>query len=214
MVLGAGGHAAALTDVIEQRNDVLLAVVGRADRPWPVPVLSTDAEALDFAMSRSAGIALGIGDNAARLGPLASPQVVALARALVSPTAHVSASARLAAGVSVLTGAHVGPSVDLAQGVLVNTHAVVEHDVVVGPGSHLAPGSILTGGCVVGSRVLIGAGAVVLPGTVIGDDVVVGAGAVVTRSVPDGWTVVGNPAARSRSQALPSPGVDVSRSAR
>lgn len=40
----------------------------------------------------------------------------------------------------------------------------------------------------------IGAGAVILPGVVIGENAVVGAGAVVTKSVPDGVTVVGNPA--------------------
>jgi acetyltransferase-like isoleucine patch superfamily enzyme len=40
----------------------------------------------------------------------------------------------------------------------------------------------------------IGAGAVILPGIRIGKKAVVGAGAVVTRDVPDGATVVGNPA--------------------
>ena len=46
----------------------------------------------------------------------------------------------------------------------------------------------------IGRRAFIGAGAVILPGVRIGNDAVVGAGAVVTRSVPDGVTVVGNPA--------------------
>lgn len=40
----------------------------------------------------------------------------------------------------------------------------------------------------------IGAGAVILPGVRIGCGAVVGAGAVVTKDVPDGVTVVGNPA--------------------
>ena len=40
----------------------------------------------------------------------------------------------------------------------------------------------------------IGGGAVILPGITIGAGAMVGAGAVVTRSVPDGATVVGNPA--------------------
>lgn len=40
----------------------------------------------------------------------------------------------------------------------------------------------------------IGSGAVILPGVHIGLRAVVGAGAVVTRDVPDGVTVVGNPA--------------------
>ena len=42
----------------------------------------------------------------------------------------------------------------------------------------------------------IGAGAVILPGVTIGENAVIGAGSVVTKDVPDGVTVVGNPARR------------------
>jgi maltose O-acetyltransferase len=51
----------------------------------------------------------------------------------------------------------------------------------------------------IGSNVWIGAGALILPGVTVGDDALVGAGSVVTRDVPDGATVVGNPA-RVRDQ--------------
>lgn len=43
-------------------------------------------------------------------------------------------------------------------------------------------------------RASVGTGAIVLPGVVIGAGAMVGAGAVVTADVPDGVTVVGNPA--------------------
>jgi maltose O-acetyltransferase len=46
----------------------------------------------------------------------------------------------------------------------------------------------------IGPNAWIGGGAIILPGVTIGADAVVGAGAVVTRDVPDGVTVVGNPA--------------------
>jgi maltose O-acetyltransferase len=46
----------------------------------------------------------------------------------------------------------------------------------------------------IGQNVWIGGGAIILPGLTIGDDAVVGAGAVVTRDVPEGVTVLGNPA--------------------
>lgn len=47
---------------------------------------------------------------------------------------------------------------------------------------------------VIGERCLIGSGAVILPGITIGNDVVIGAGALVTKDVPDGATVLGQPA--------------------
>lgn len=43
-------------------------------------------------------------------------------------------------------------------------------------------------------RAALGSGAVILPGLTIGVEAIVGAGAVVTEDVPDGATVVGNPA--------------------
>jgi len=48
-------------------------------------------------------------------------------------------------------------------------------------------------------RAAVGTGAVILPGVTIGVEAVVGAGAVVTRDVPDGATVVGNPARELRA---------------
>lgn len=46
----------------------------------------------------------------------------------------------------------------------------------------------------IGANVWIGAAALILPGVTVGDDAIIGAGAVVTRNVPQGATVVGNPA--------------------
>lgn len=46
----------------------------------------------------------------------------------------------------------------------------------------------------IGRNVWIGGGAILLPGVTVGDDAVIGAGSVVTRDVPEGATVVGNPA--------------------
>jgi dTDP-4-amino-4,6-dideoxygalactose transaminase len=54
---------------------------------------------------------------------------------------------------------------------------------------------------------VIGAGAIILPGLTIGEKAVVGAGAVVTKDVPDGVTVVGNPAkqinVKTKSMKIP-----------
>jgi maltose O-acetyltransferase len=46
----------------------------------------------------------------------------------------------------------------------------------------------------IGRNVWIGGGAIILPGVTVGDDATIGAGSVVTRDVPQGATVLGNPA--------------------
>ncbi|HUD19822.1 MAG TPA: acyltransferase [Patescibacteria group bacterium] len=55
---------------------------------------------------------------------------------------------------------------------------------------------------IVKDRAAIGAGAVILPGLTIGQGAVVGAGSVVTKDVPDGTTVVGNPARIHKKQII------------
>ena len=117
------------------------------------------------------------------------------------PKAFVAANARLAPGCQVLANASVGAETQLGMQTIVNTNASVDHECRLGHGVHIAPGATLAGCVEVGDRSLIGAGAVVLPRVKIGRDVTVGAGAVVLRDVPDGATVVGNPARTLRKVA-------------
>jgi sugar O-acyltransferase (sialic acid O-acetyltransferase NeuD family) len=80
-----------------------------------------------------------------------------------------------------------------------NLYSYVEHDCVIGDYVTFAPGVKCNGNVVVEDHAYIGAGTVIKQGQpgkplVIGHGAVVGMGAVVTKSVPEGATVVGNPA--------------------
>ncbi|MCB0911941.1 MAG: acetyltransferase [Propionibacteriaceae bacterium] len=192
VILGAGGHAAAVADVLEQRGDMVLAVAGTTDRDWPCPVLDSDSEAVELAERTGSLLVLAVGDNAVRQRLMAAAP--SLIGTVTSPVAHVSRAAVLGHGTVVMSGAHVGPGAVVGEASLINTGAIVEHDTVLGSSAHIGPGAVLGGGCSAGVRTLVGAGAVVLPGVSIGDDVVIGAGAVVTKPVLGGRVVVGNPA--------------------
>jgi sugar O-acyltransferase (sialic acid O-acetyltransferase NeuD family) len=80
-----------------------------------------------------------------------------------------------------------------------NIYSYVEHDCVIGDFVTFAPGVMCNGNVHIEDHVYIGAGAIIkqgIPGEplIIGRGAVVGMGAVVTKSVPQGVTVVGNPA--------------------
>ncbi len=80
----------------------------------------------------------------------------------------------------------------------VGDHSFIAHEVVIADspfarppdGSPEPPSPEIA----IGSAAWIGARAVILSGARIGDEAIVGAGAVVSCEVPDGTTIVGNPA--------------------
>lgn len=200
LVIGAGGHARVCIEAL--RDDPALHVIGAVSRDGTAldglgcPLVGTD-EDLDTTAQRVGATAacVAIGDNAARhdatarwLGTGGALVVARSRHAVISPTAEVGPGSML------LPGAVVNAATVLGTGVIVNTNASVDHDTDVGDFVHIAPGVAMGGGVTIGARTLVGLGARVLPGITVGVDAVIGAGAVVIRDVPDGETVVGNPA--------------------
>lgn len=206
LVWGGGGHGRVVADTARAAG---LAVVGFADRdatkvgmvvePGGARVV-IDQSSLEHLLGGSAPlpeaathIALGIGDNVARLraAELAGDRC---APAIVHPAASVSVHASLDRGTVVMPNAVVNSAARAGIAVIVNSGAIVEHDCVLGDGAHISPGAVLAGGVSVGRLGWIAAGAVVIPMLRVGERAVVGAGAVVLRDVADATTVVGNPA--------------------
>lgn len=95
---------------------------------------------------------------------------------------------------STIHGAIVNACAKVGRHCIINTGSTVGHDVVLGDFVHVAPHATVTGAVTVGEGTWIGAGAVVRQGIHIGKWCMIGAGAVVVKDVPDGVTVVGNPA--------------------
>ncbi len=191
VIIGAGGHAR-----------VVLSALSPGDRPGVIdpsrpggsrfcehPVLGGD-EAL---AERAEPAHVAIGDNERRRDVVerAGPRAW---HTIVSPHAIVLGSVEVGEGAFVGARAVVQPGVRIGHHAIINTGAIVEHDCTVGNFAHVAPGAVLAGAVSVGEGALVGVGAVVRQGISIGRDAVVGAGAVVVRDVPDGATVVGNPA--------------------
>jgi len=114
--------------------------------------------------------------------------VVAHPAATVSTTATIGVGTVLSAGVIVQSDARIG------RFCVLNTACSVDHDNVVGDSVSIAPGAHTAGRVTIRDEAFIGLGAVIINGVTVGRRASVGAGAVVVRDVPEGVTVVGNPA--------------------
>jgi sugar O-acyltransferase (sialic acid O-acetyltransferase NeuD family) len=102
--------------------------------------------------------------------------------------------------VKIAEGACLSPFVTITSNIRIgrcfhaNLYSYVEHDCVIGDFVTFAPAVKCNGNITIGDRAYIGSGAVIKQGVHIGADAVIGMGAVVTRDVPQGTTVIGNPA--------------------
>jgi sugar O-acyltransferase (sialic acid O-acetyltransferase NeuD family) len=125
--------------------------------------------------------------------------VVAHPAATVSTTATIGAGTILSAGVIVQSDTRIG------RFCVLNTACTVDHDNIVGDSVSIAPGAHTAGRVTICDEAFIGLGAVIINGVTVGARASVGAGAVVVRDVPEGVTVVGNPARPllSKTEATP-----------
>lgn len=193
ILIGAGGHARACIDVIEQQGRFEIAgLVGTAaelhTRQLGYEVIATDSELAHLATRfRYALVTTGqIGspelrmrlyDEALRLG-FELPVIVA-------PGAHVSPHASIGAGSIVMHGAVVNAAATVGQNCIINTRALVEHDAAVGDHCHISTAAVLNGAVSVGAGSFVGSGCVVKQGVTLGRRCIVGMGLAVRHNQPD-----------------------------
>jgi sugar O-acyltransferase (sialic acid O-acetyltransferase NeuD family) len=198
LILGAGGHAKVVADILLCQGLDVRGFLDDDPRTWgatrlDLPVLGAISTYKDHAPD---GLALGIGDNAARKQVVEQMGQAAqgLWHIAIHPRATIAASARLGRGVVIAAGAVLNPDSVLGDYAILNTGATVDHDCSIGAYAHIAPGTHLSGGVSIGCGTLVGVGASVAPGCSVGEWSALGAGVVVVRDVPGGVTAKGVPA--------------------
>lgn len=176
MLLGAGGHAKAIAELLAAQGRPVTHYHALAPCDWlgDCTFIENETEALAWIPGQD--FVLGMGGVAPeglrkRLGLLHRfRDAGGKAFSAIHPRTIVSSSATIAPGAIILAGAILQPGARLEEGAILNTGAIFEHDSRAGAGSHIAPGAIVLGGCSIGSCSMVGAGAVMLPGSSLPDD--------------------------------------------
>lgn len=194
VVLGAGGHAKVVADIAGRLGHEVAAYVD--ERRAHTSVNMRGAAIVDgLADVPGLPIALGIGDNRARLSRLRAIAVNGHEiMTLVHPSAVLASTVTLGTGVVVMAGVVVNSDVSVGDAAVLNTSCSIDHDCAIGDGVHICPGSHLAGGVTVGTGTFVGIGTNIIQLRNIGDWAVCGAGSVVVSDVPARRTVKGSPA--------------------
>ena len=185
IIIGAGGHARVIADIVRRAGDNLLGFLDDN-----VPALG---KVKDYVNYPEAHFIIGIGNAAVRrriAGELAGVNWYTA----IHPTAVIAENVRIGPGSAVMAGAVVNPGAVIGEHCIVNTGSIVEHDNQIENYVHISVGAKLAGTVTIGENTWVGIGAVVSNNLTVCGDCMIGAGAVVVRNITESGTYVGVPA--------------------
>ena len=200
ILIGAGGHAHACIDVIEQQGQYQIAgLIGMPEemhaRHLGYSVIGSDSDLPQLAKEyqyvlitvgqiRSPDSRIRLYQQAIQLG-FQLPVIIA-------PSAHVSRHTTIDIGSIVMHGAIVNAGARVGDNCIINTRALVEHDATVEDHCHVSTGAILNGDVHIGAGSYVGSGSVIKEGVMLGKGCIVGMGLSVRYNQADHARFTGN----------------------
>ena len=158
IIIGAGGHARVIADIIRCRGDRLMGFLDDYAKEGigDIPVLGM---AKDHVNHPGAWFIIGIGNAAVRRRVAEGMEGVQWYTA-IHPAAVVSdMNVSVGPGTAVMAGAVINPGACVGAHCIINTAAVVEHDNLIGDYTHISVGARLAGTVTVGPDTWVGIGA-------------------------------------------------------
>ncbi|MGO2337394.1 acetyltransferase [Providencia heimbachae] len=200
VIIGGGGHASVLVDILLSQGREILAVISQHDissrRIFSgFPHLTQDTDVKKFTPSEIILVnGIGIQANSDFRQKINSYfiEVGYEFETVIANSSIVSPYAEIKTGVQIFPSVIIQAGVTIEEHSIINTGAIIEHDCKIGSNNHIAPRAVLCGGVTTAKNVYIGANATVIQGISIEEKSIVGAGAILTQNLPSQSTCYPN----------------------
>jgi len=196
ILIGAGGHARACVDVVEQEERFKIAglIDDSPNAPTDIfryPVLG-DRSHLETLRSsfRFALVCIGqIKTPEPRINYFrVLRRLEFILPAVFSPSCYISKHAHVDEGVIVMHRAIINAGATIQKDCIINSGALIEHDAVIGQNCHISTNAVVNGGATVLRKSFVGSGAVIREGVLVGESCIIGAQSFVDRDISSGET--------------------------
>ena len=193
IILGAGGHAKVIVEVLRQSNRRLLGLIApdleKGSSQFGLKVLGNDSD-LDTYSVNDVELANGVGaipgSNRRRVLASKVRSNGFIFSSVIHPTAIIADDVELDEGVQIMAGAIIQSGAKISRDAILNTGVIIDHDCLIGRSCHIAPGVILSGSVCVGENTHIGTGTSVIQNINVGSNVIIAAGSVLYHDVQTG----------------------------
>lgn len=198
VIIGAGGHAKVIADIITKSNDN---VIGFLDDNLDIQnktiylnktVLGTTK---DIDKYKEYYFIIGIGNNNIREN-IANSYDLKWYTA-IHPNAIIANEVSIEEGSVVMAGSIINTGTKIGKHCIINTKSSLDHDNIIENYVHISPGATLAGTVHIKEKTWICAGATIINNITIAKNNIIGAGSVVIKDInEENGTYVGVPARR------------------
>ena len=196
-ILGAGGHAKSIYDIIKNKKRIyfydkkkILFRVGNKEFK-----VQNESELLNNHKKEVTKVIIAIGNNKDRKKNFNILKKLKYKLAtLIHPKSYSGHGSSIGEGSVVMQGSLINTDSQVGKNCIINSHVSIDHDCLIKDHTHVCPGVIIGGNVKIGKNCWIGLGSKIIQNCIIGDNVFVAAGAVVTKSLKSNTFVKGVPA--------------------
>lgn len=203
IILGTGGHAAVVIDIIETVGKYK--IIGITDISLPegaiyknYPILGNDNVLEQYLNDGCQNVALGVGgfkNNNLRSALFKKMKKIGFKIPChIHPSANISQTVKVGEGSVIFSGVNINTDVVIGDNNIIATGANIDHETILGNNVLISAGVTLGGNVKISEKVLCALGSNIISGVEIGSEILIGAGALVVKNIYQKGMYLGMPA--------------------